>query len=263
MSAKTPGQAGSITAVVLTLNEEDFIADCLASLRWCDAILVLDSLSTDRTVGIACQMNAAVVQRPFRNFADQRNAALDIIDTEWVFFVDADERITSESAAEVRAAIRDESKAGWLIPTHNYLRGRLTLRGGMYPDYHLRIFRRESGRYDSTQYVHEQVVLDGEMGILAHPLVHISCYTWREFMSHQNAWATAKARIQFERGVRPTYHLVLGPLVEFARRFIYLGGFREGVHGLSYSVIFSYYIFVMYGRLWQMWRVPDRGVKGT
>jgi glycosyltransferase involved in cell wall biosynthesis len=247
-------RTSALTAVVLTRNEEEFIADCLASLRWCDEVIVVDSLSSDRTVEIAQTSGAAVVARPFRDFADQRNAALDLVENEWALFVDADERVTPELAAEIRAAILDDRKVGWKIPTHNYLRGRLALHGLFFPDYHLRLFRKDAGRYDPRQIVHEQVVIDGQIGLLVNPLVHISCHTWAEFIDHQDKWADFKARIQYERGVRPTYHFILGPLMEFARRFVYHSGYKDGVQGLTYSAIFSYYILVMYVRLWRLWR---------
>lgn len=248
------GPAGRVTAVVLTKNEELHLGDCLRSLQWCDRVLVLDSLSTDRTVEIARQLGAEVVLRPFKNFADQRNAALDMVDSEWVLFVDADERVTPDLASEIRAAISDDAIVGWKIPTHNFLRGHLVSHGGFYPDYHIRLFRSARGRYDVTKIVHEQVILEGEIGTLRNPLIHISCDSWSEFMEHQDRWATFKAQGQFARGIRPTYHLILGPLVEFVRRFVYYRGFQDGLYGLIYSLIFSYYVFVMYARAWRLWR---------
>ncbi|MFQ5410194.1 MAG: glycosyltransferase family 2 protein, partial [Anaerolineales bacterium] len=116
-----------LTAVVLTLNEARHLPDCLASLDWADALLVFDSFSMDATCAIARQYGARVVQHQFANYADQRNAALDAVEGEWVFFVDADERATPALATEVRAAISESDKAGWWVPRHNYIFGRLTL----------------------------------------------------------------------------------------------------------------------------------------
>ena len=155
-----------LSAVVLTKNEEGHVADCLDSLKWCPEVVVLDSYSSDRTAEIARLFGARVVLRPFQNFADQRNAAIDLVSSEWIFFVDADERVSPQLAAEISAAVQNQNYAGYWIPRHNYQLGRLILHAGLYPDYVLRLFRIGAGRYDPAQKVHEQVLLDGAAGYL-------------------------------------------------------------------------------------------------
>ena len=221
-----------LTAVVLTLNEEAHIADCLESLKWCDEVIVLDSLSTDRTVEIARQHGAKAILRPFGDFADQRNAALELIDSDWVLFVDADERVSTQLAAEMLQAIRNPRFNGFWIPRHNYQMGKLILHAGLYPDYQLRLFRKREGHYDPAQKVHEGVSIEGDGGYLKNPLIHISCHTWSDFVDHQKHWARLKAEVHFERGVKPSYHFIVGPTLEFLRRYIYLQGYRDGLHGL-------------------------------
>ena len=132
---KTP----KLTVIILTKNEERNIADCLASVQWADEVVVFDAFSQDRTVEMAREAGATVFQHPFQNFAQQRNAALDAVDSDWVFFVDADERATPELAAEIRRAIQDESRSGWWVPRHNYIFGRVIRHAGWYPDYQLRL----------------------------------------------------------------------------------------------------------------------------
>jgi glycosyltransferase involved in cell wall biosynthesis len=132
------GRGPELTAVILTLNEETHITDCIRSLEWADRVLVFDSFSTDRTVALAKEAGAAVLQHKFANYAQQRNAALDAIQTDWVFFVDADERGTPELGAEILRVIgRSEAAArperGWEVPRHNYIFGRLTKGRGLVP----------------------------------------------------------------------------------------------------------------------------------
>ena len=242
-----------LTAVVLALNEEAYIDDCLRSLKWCDKVLVLDSLSTDSTVEIARQQGASVILRPFAAFPDQRNAALELITSDWVLFVDADERVSPHLAAEVSQAVKSQEFNGYWIPTHNYLMGKLILHAGLYPDYHLRLFRKAKGYYDPAQRVHERVILDGAEGYLQNPLIHISCHTWSDFIDHQKHWARLKAQVHFERGVKPSYHFIVGPALEFLRRYIRLQGYRDGLHGLYLSCVLAYYYFVMYVHLGKMW----------
>ena len=102
-----------ITAVVLTKDEEAYIADCLASLKWCDEVLVIDSISSDRTTDIVHQLGAKVVYHLFQNFSDQRTVAIDLVESEWILFVDADERVTPELGNEIREAIQDPGYDGW------------------------------------------------------------------------------------------------------------------------------------------------------
>lgn len=244
-----------LTAVVLTKNEEAYIADCLRSLQWCDQVLVLDSFSTDRTVEIARQYGAAVVQRPFRNFADQRNAAIEMVRSDWILFVDADERVSPQLATEVSTAISGHKYTGYWIPTHNHHVGKLILYAGLHPDYHLRLFKRAKGRYDAAQKVHEMVILEGAAGYFANPLIHVWHETWSEFVDHQERYAQMKAEMLFERGVKPSYHFVAGPILEFLRRYVVLKGYRDGLHGLRLSYLFAYYFFKMYVILSKLWKI--------
>lgn len=249
-----------LTAIVLTWNEEDYIAECLSSLKWCETVMVLDSLSTDRTVEIARQHGAKVMLRPFSSFPDQRNAALGLVETDWVFFVDADERVPPQLASEVALATTTTEFDGYWIPTHNYQMGKLILHAGLYPDYHLRLFRKSKGHYDPAQKVHEYVRLDGAEGYLENPLIHVSCRTWSDFIGHQKRWARLKAEVHFDRGVKPTYHFIAGPTLEFLRRYIRLRGYRDGLHGLYLSCIFAYYYFVMYVHLGKIWAARPENI---
>lgn len=244
-----------LTAVILTKNEEHNIADCIESVCWADGVVVFDSFSQDRTVEIAQALGARVIQHPFRNYADQRNAALEAVEGRWVFFVDADERATPELAAEARQAIEDETKAGWWVPRHNYIFGRLTLHAGWFPDYQLRLLKRVCARYDPAQEVHEVVILDGEEGYLKNVLIHYNYDNLSQFLERQSRYTEYEARILYEQGVRPKWrNFILQPLREFRRRYVSLQGWKAGFHGLLLSSLMAYYNFVMYVRLRRLWR---------
>ena len=247
--------ASQLTVVILTKNEEHNIADCIESVRWADEVVVFDSLSQDRTVEIAQELGAKVIQRPFRDYADQRNAALEAVESHWVFFVDADERGTPELAAEVRQVIEDETKAGWWVPRHNYIFGRLTRRAGWFPDYQLRLLKRECARYDPAREVHEVVILDGQAGYLKNVLIHYNYDTLSQFLERQNRYTDYEARILYEQGIRPRLrNFILQPLREFRRRYVSLQGWKDGFHGLLLSGLMAYYNLVMYVRLRRLWR---------
>jgi (heptosyl)LPS beta-1,4-glucosyltransferase len=244
-----------LTAIILTKDEEKNIRDCITSLQWADEVVVFDAFSQDGTVELARESGATVVQHPFHNFAQQRNAALDAVDSDWVFFVDADERATPELASEIRRAIQDESRSGWWVPRHNYIFGRVIRHAGWYPDYQLRLLRRGRARYDPKREVHEIVILDGEEGYLENPLIHYNYDTLAQFVERQNGYTDYEARILFDQGVRPKLHnFILQPLRELRRRYVSLEGYKDGFRGLLLSLLMAYYTLVMYLRLRRLWR---------
>ena len=248
-----------LTAIILTKNEAENIADCIAALKdWTDAVVVWDSCSRDDTRRIAQEAGARVVARPFDDYGRQRQAALDSINSEWILFIDADERATPALAREVLQACQDTRRAGFWIPRRNFIVGHEMQGGGFSPDYQLRLLRRASARYDLRREVHEVVILEGEDGILAEPLLHYNYTDWRQFHRKQQTYARYEAGILEEQGIRPRPHnLVLQPIRELRRRFVTLKGWRDGFHGLSIALLLAwYYGFVPY---WLLLANPHTG----
>ena len=242
--------APSLTVVVLTKNEEQNIVDCLASASWADGLVVFDSLSEDRTVALAQMVGATVLERPFRNYADQRNAALDQVTGDWVFFLDADERATPELAEEIRRVIAQEDRVGWWVPRRNYIWGKWIKHAGWSPDYQLRLLRRGRARYDPAREVHEVVVLDGAEGYLENPLTHYNYQTLGQFMRKQERYMAYEVQILHKQGVRTRlYKFASQPLKEFWRRYVTLEGYKDGMHGLVLSALMGYYMFRAYQHL--------------
>ena len=249
-----------LSIIVLTKNEERNIGPCLESVAWGDELIVLDAFSEDRTVEIARAHGARVHQRPFRNFADQRNAALELATHPWVFFVDADERATPELAAEVRRVIERDEPVGWWVPRRNYIFGRWVRHAGWYPDYQLRLFRRDRGRYDEAREVHELVLLDGPAGCLENTLTHYNYDSLAQFFARQDVYTDYEARIMYRQGLRARPHnFVLQPLREFRRRYFELEGYKDGWLGLLLSLLMAYYELVKYGKLWRMGLEENEG----
>lgn len=236
----------NLTAIILTLNEEQNIRECIDSVRWVDEIVVFDSFSTDQTLELAESAGARTIQHRFENYGTQRDAALAATDTDWVFFIDADERATPELAAEVCQKL-DRNERGWWVPRHNYLFGKLTLGAGWYPDYQLRVMHRLSAHYDPTRSVHEEVVLSGESGYLEQPLIHYNYRSVAHFMEKQEKYTDFEAGIRFGKGMRPRlWTYFSAPLRQFWWRFVTLRGYRDGLHGLRLSSLMAYYE-------WQTW----------
>ncbi len=253
-----------IWAVVLTLNEQRHIVDCLRSLAWADARLVFDSRSTDETVARAESEGAVVARNTFVNYAQQRNDALRHVQAHaggdaWVFFLDADERCTPALAAEIRALIATgPATPVWSVPRHNYLFGKQTKGAGWFPDYQARLFHVGAVWFDPAREVHEVALYDHPPGLLKEPLTHFNYDDVAQFHRKQLQYAAYDAGILFKQGVRPKLrNFVLQPLREFRRRFISLGGWRDGAHGLRLSLLTARYNFEMYRLLARRWRTHD------
>lgn len=251
----------TLAAVVLTYNEAENIQACLETLRFADSLLVFDSFSADDTAALAERAGAQVIQHRFENYAWQRNAALQAVgDTaDWVLFVDADERVTPELAAEVRAVIDRPDYAGWQIPRHNYLFGRLTLGAGWYPDYQTRLLRTGAARYDPDRHVHELAQLDGPLGTMAQPFIHYNYRSAAQFHSKQRAYSAYDASILHQQGVRPRLHnYILQPWRQFWWRFVTLRGWRDGLHGLRLSALMAWYELRKYRLLAGLWNGQEQ-----
>ena len=246
-----------ITAIVLTHNEAHHIRDCVDTLRFADRVLVFDSFSTDATIDIARDCGADVIQHHFDNFAAQRNAALNEVKdtTEWVLFVDADERISAALATEIHEKLEVPNIVGWRLPRHNYIFGVLTKCAGWFPDYQTRLLRCGRARFDETRKVHEVVQLDGAAGSMANPIIHYNYRDLPHFLEKQERYLRYDVEILFEQGDKPRpHHVVSLPLRHFYWRFVTLEGFRDGWHGFKLSILMSWYEFRKYRRLMARWR---------
>ncbi len=240
-----------LAGIILTYNEEHHIEECVASLRWADEVVVFDSFSADRTVELAQRAGARVLQHRFENYGAQRNAALDAVAADWVFFVDADERVTPELAAEVRGKIDAAGpERGWWVPRHNYIFGRLTRGAGWYPDYQLRVLYRTCARYTPDRPVHEEVILDGASGYLNSPLIHYNYQNVAQFIAKQERYTDFEAAIRLSRGLYPKpWTCLTGAVRQFWWRFVTLGGYTDGLHGLRLSLLMAYYEYQTWRRV--------------
>lgn len=232
-----------LAAVILTKNEAHHIVACIAAVRpWVEAVIVWDAMSEDATCALAQAAGALVVQRPWDNFAAQRQAVLDTVAAEWILFVDADERVTPEVGAEVGAVLAHPECNGYWLPRRNLIVGHEMRAGGYFPDYQLRLLKRKAAHYDMGRAVHETVDVGGAEGWLQAPLLHFNYESWVQFHRKQQVYAAYEAQILRRRKISPRpHHFVLQPLREFHRRFITLEGWRDGWPGLRLALWLAWY----------------------
>jgi hypothetical protein len=242
-----------LAAIVLTHNEQSHIGECLDTLAWVPHRVVVDDGSCDRTVQIARERGAQVIDHALQNFAAQRDFALGAVEAEWVLFVDADERVTPGLAQQVSHLLSDPESleyAGWWIPRHNIMIGHQMRGGGWYPDHQLRLLRRTKARYDPSHPVHEIVILDGEAGYLDEHFLHYNYDSVAQFRRKMRRYTAFEAEILHEQGARlRPWTLLSMPLREFWRRFITLRGYRDHLYGLLFCGLMSWYTFITYRHL--------------
>lgn len=244
-----------ITAIVITRNEERNIGDCLASIPFADEVVVVDSGSVDRTEEI-CRMDPRVrwFSEPWKGFGPQKNSALDKARNDWVFSIDADERVTPELTKEIASLpLFEPGVDGYRIPRKSFFGKKWVRYGGWYPDHTIRLWRRRAGRFVDRS-VHEVVRVSGTVGTLRGDLLHYTYRDTADFIERMNRYATLGAAELRKTGARgTTFDLLFRPPFTFFRMFVLRRGFLDGELGFRLAVLYAIYTFVKYAKL----RDPD------
>ena len=242
-----------IIACILTRNEARHIEACLNSVSWTHAQMVVDCGSTDATADLARARGAIVLHRDWDGWAGQRTFAINEAfrrGYRWIFFVDADERVPPELSTEATRVVEASDAAhaagdttapvGFWVPRRNIIAGKWVRHAGWDPDYQLRLFRTDRGRYDPARPVHELVLLDGPDAHLEARLVHYNYDDWQHFWIKQQRYARIEAAARVSRGhrVRP-HNFILQPWREFWRRYVTLEGWRSGTHGIMLAILLA------------------------
>lgn len=252
-SAKAMTRPG-ISAIVVCFNEEDRIRGCLESLRWCDEIVVVDSFSTDRTVEICREFTDRVIQRPWAGYRDQKAFAHSQATREWVFLVDADERVSPELRDEVEEALERYGGrcAAFSVPRLVYYLDRWWRRGGWYPDYDVRIFRRNRARWGGFD-PHEKILVDGRVRRLKNPLYHYSYRDITDHIARVNRFTRIAAKELFVAGRRWRWMDNLArPALRFLHFYLWKRGFLEGFPGFFLAATAAIYVYLRYAKLKEM-----------
>ncbi|MBI2985721.1 MAG: glycosyltransferase family 2 protein [Deltaproteobacteria bacterium] len=240
-----------ISAIVVCFNEEENIRECLDSLRWCDEIVVVDSLSTDRTVEICRQYTERVIQRPWAGYRDQKAFAHSQATKDWVILVDADERVPPELREEIREALKrfGTRYAAFSVPRLVHYLGRWWWRGGWYPDYDIRVFLRELATWGGSD-PHEKILISGRVRRLRRPLHHFSYRDISDHLRRINHFTDVSSRELREQGKRWGWmDNVCRPAFRFFRSYVWKRGFMEGFPGLFVAATAGIYVFLKYAKL--------------
>ena len=245
-----------ISATIITFNEESNIKAACESVAWADEIVVVDSESTDATREIAESCGARVITNPWPGFGAQKQFAVNRAAHDWIFSLDADERVSDELRQSIET-LKGERQAcdGYVVPRRTYYQGRWIRGGGWYPDYQLRLFNRSKGRW-KQRHIHESVMMDpgGSIQQLDGDLLH---YTSPNAAHHHRMigerYAPLAAQQMFEEGRRTsTVRVATAGPAAFVRSFVLKGGWRDGFAGFTIASFAAHHAFLKHLMLWEM-----------
>ncbi|MBI4342072.1 MAG: glycosyltransferase family 2 protein [Candidatus Omnitrophica bacterium] len=255
-----------LSVVVLTKNEEPRIARCLSSVRWADELIVVDGMSEDRTVEICRQFGARVIPHAFEgSFAQERNLGMERATGEWVLQIDADDVVTPAFREAVQRLLeRPQPHAVFKFRRKSYLLGRFMRHGGWYHELP-NLVRRDAVRYEGV--VHERPVARGTIGRLDADIEHHPCNSLAAFLDRHNRYTSLHAQELVaslgrldEREIRS--RLIRRPWKTWWKSYVKKQGFREGLHGLVFSIFFAGVELIKWAKYWEYSRPADSGNPG-
>lgn len=245
-----------LSVIIIARNEEKVISDCLDSVKWVEEIVLVDSDSTDETLKIAKKYGAKIIRVEFKGleFAQWRNRGLREAKGDWILYIDADERVTPQLQEEIKKVTRrgQEEYAAFKIPRRNFYLGKEMHHGGAWPDYVKRLFKKDRLKRWQGR-LHEWPVLEGRMGKLKNPLIHITHRDLSSMIEKTREWSKIEAKLLYKAGHPPVtwWRILRIMLTEFWERGIKKQGWRDGTEGWIEIIFQMFSRFITYARLWE------------
>jgi len=243
--------SNKITAIIPTFNEEKHISEAIESVLFADEIIVIDSFSTDKTIEIAAKFNVKIIKRVFDDFSSQKNYAIEKATYDWVFVLDADERISKDLKNEILQTVNKTSNiiAYYIFRTYDFMGKRMKY-SGFQSDKVIRLFKKEFCKYDG-KLVHEEIKANGEVGFLNNKLEHFSYNGLDHYVNKLNHYAALQAKMLSMQGVKPSiFHFLIKPTFRFIKHYFIKLGFLDGIRGFIVSILFAYGVFMRFVKLW-------------
>jgi len=228
-----------LSVVIISKNEEEFIADAVKSALFADEVLVLDSGSIDATCEIAQNLGAKVLYQDWLGFGAQKNKAVELAKNDWVFVLDSDERITDELQLEILNTLKNPAAEGYHIARLNNFFGKNIRHCGLYPDYSIRLFSKSKSKFNEVS-VHESVQVKGTTAKLKNHMIHLAFDTVSEFTDKQKKYA------ELSQKNRNLFKAFISPIWTFFKIYIIRLGFIEGWRGFVIAKVYAQYTFWKY-----------------
>ncbi len=228
-----------ISAVVITKNEELNIKNCLETLKWADEIVIIDTNSTDNTKEIAAKYTDKIFFTDSDVYSEKRIMSFDKCSNDWIFFLDADERLTPELQEELKILTPSADINGYRINRRNYYFGQWLKNSGVYPDKHIRLFNKQFASI-SPRIIHEGVEIKGNVGFLTGEIIHYSFRDMKHMIEKINLYSTLEAREKLESNKQISKLGVFTHAIStFLRVYVSRKGFKDGAGGFFISFCYS------------------------
>lgn len=250
-----------VSVVIVTRNEERNIRDALESVKDFEDIVVVDSFSDDKTVEICRKYTNRIYQQEWQGYARQKQIAVNYAEKPWVLILDADERVAPELREEISHLFTHFPSHistlyhGFYIPRKNFFLGKWIKHSGWWPDYTLRLFRKDSACVEERE-VHEKVIVRGPVGYLKSPMEHYTYRSISEYIKKMDNYSTLAAREIISKEVQSKasliFRMTVRPAFTFLKMFFLKQGIRDGIYGFILAVLYSFYTFLKYLKAWEM-----------
>ena len=251
-----------LSAIILTKNVEQNILDCLESVEWVDELIILDDYSQDRTLDVVNTLpfkgKIKIYQKKLEgDFAQQRNYALSKVTTDWVLFIDADERVSKELREEINTILIEEKNNsrnnGFYIQRKDFMWGKLLKHGELSNISLLRLARLGSGEW--IERVHETWQIKGKTSTLDNYLFHFPHPKVNKFLNEINYYSTLRSKELFDKKIKSSaLEIIYYPLAKFVLNYFLKLGFLDGIEGLIFATMMSFHSFLVRSKLWLLWQ---------
>lgn len=249
-----------LSVVISAFNSQDTLEDCLKSvIGVADEIIVVDNQSLDNTVKIAEKYNSKIFTRKNNLMLNvNKNFGFEQANSEWILSLDSDERLTEELRDEIKSKINASDGlakseiSGYWMPRKNIIFGKWIKHAGWYPDFQLRLFKKNKGRFPQ-EHVHEMIKVEGKLEYLKNDIVHYNYKSISGFLEKlNNIYTVNEAESLLLKGyvVKPI-DAIRFPLGEFMSRYFAREGYKDGFYGFMLSVLMAFYHFVVFAKAWE------------
>lgn len=246
-----------LSVIILTNNEEDVIEGCLQSVKWADEVIVVDSGSNDKTKIIAKKFTKNIYYKKWLGFAKQRNYAMTKAKNDWILMIDADERVSKKLKKEIISVIKKNLDNIYSIPFKNIFLGKEMQHGGWNPEYHIRLFKKKSARYDENNHIHETLSSKSPVRELKSFIYHLSHRSIEENLLKTREYAILESLQMYKKNAPKVtaVNLFLNTITHFFERYIRAKGYKDGIEGFIEATYQAFsQIFIIQSMLWERQR---------
>lgn len=234
-----------LSVAIITFNEERIVEKTISAIHnWVDEIVVVDSFSTDKTISILEMFNVTLYQEKWQGYSTQKNIAISKCTGDWILVLDADELVTKSLKDEILETIKSPKKnVGFQIPRKFFIGKRWVRYGGYYPDYQLRLFKKNSGAHLKQREVHESITLKGQVSCLRNPIEH---YGYNDLKTYEKTLKKYAELASKEIKNKSFYLPWLRATWAFIFRYLFRLGLLEGELGFNLCLAYAGYVYRKY-----------------